>query len=358
MAAITVFDLKTDGLSIYGLDKKKGTVLSRENIALSPGDVFPRDIKKSFGSSDDCYVSLPASLLNFRILELPFPDPKKIRDLLPYELDGLVLNGSASIVFDAFVIGGEAGAYKVLVAYLPKSALRDILTRLKAIDIDPKAVLSIELAHAVTLGSEREVADFLLGSSLLSEDERAKICAKQIKSPSFDFRRDEFAFTADTAKKDKALKTAAALLMLLVLVVLADASLNVVHLKRENRSIRDGIRSAYQGLFPNEKKVTDEVYQLKAHLKELREKEASFSGVSALRTLMDLTKISRPGLSLTEVTVERDLVLIKGECPSMTDVQRTKTELEPVFGEVNISDTRPSSQGRTQFTIRAKVKKG
>jgi hypothetical protein len=41
----------------------------------------------------------------------------------------------------------------------------------------------------------------------------------------------------------------------------------------------------------------------------------------------------------------------------MSDVQRTKTELEKIFSEANISDTKPSAQGRTIFSITVKGRK-
>jgi len=104
-------------------------------------------------------------------------------------------------------------------------------------------------------------------------------------------------------------------------------------------------------------KISNELDQLKAHIKELRDKESSFVGVSPLRVLLGLSSVSVPGVSFIEVTADRDITILKGEAPSMSDVQKTKTELEKIFTDVVISDTKPSSQGKTLFTITVKGRK-
>jgi type II secretory pathway component PulL len=147
------------------------------------------------------------------------------------------------------------------------------------------------------------------------------------------------------------------LVLLLLLVFAADSVMGIIAATRENNSIRTTMRKTYQGLFPSEKKISNELYQLKAHIKELKDKEESFVGVSPLGVLLDLSGISRPGIVFNEVSVDRENIVLKGEGPSMSDVQKTKTELEKVFVEVNISDTKPSSQNRTLFTITAKGRK-
>jgi type II secretory pathway component PulL len=357
MANVTIFDLKTDELLICELDRDRGLILSKNSIPISPGDIFPADPGRSFSGDGEYYLSVPASLLNFRVLEMPFSDLKKLRDLLPFELDGLVLNGSASIVFDACILGESADKYRVLTAYIAKPHLKEILGRLKGLGVDPRAVFSIELSHAVSSSPQKDVTTLLLEPDKLSDDSRASICLDEIRTPKFNFRRSEFAYTADTEKQDKALRVTAVLAILLIFIFLADAGINALSLKHENQSVREDIRKTYQNIFPNEKKITDEVYQMKAHLKELKDKETSFAGIPALRTLLDLTKVSRPGVSLSEVTIDRDLIVIKGECPSLSDAQRIKTDLEAVLSEVNISETKPSSRNSTQFTMTAKGRK-
>jgi type II secretory pathway component PulL len=275
-------------------------------------------------------------------------------ELLPFELDGLILGGPGDIVFDACLLGDENGRSKVLVAYLRKEVLRALLDNIKSYGFDPRAVLSLELGHAVAAASKEGFANNLLTPVPIENNDRVNIAGRELQKPTVDFRKGEFAHTADTEKAKKSLRVTASLAILLLLLFLADTTLNIISAKRENQGLRDDIRKTYQTMFPGEKRITSEGYQLKAHLKELKDKEGSFIGVSPLQVLRAITRISSPGLSLNEISVEKDIIILKGECSSLSDVQRIKGELEDILAGVSISDTKPSSGNKTFFTITAK----
>jgi hypothetical protein len=57
------------------------------------------------------------------------------------------------------------------------------------------------------------------------------------------------------------------------------------------------------------------------------------------------------------VTMERESIVLKGECLSLSDVQKYADTLGGGFSDVVISDTKPSAQNRILFTITARVKK-
>jgi type II secretory pathway component PulL len=354
----TVFlDFKGRELSVYSFDNggRNGQPAGSFTIPVEENYSFAFD--KPAGA-EESILSLPLSLLDFRILELPFSDVKKVKELVPFEIDNLVLGGSDSVVFDAFILGSGDGKSQVLVAYIGKKILRTILNKLKASGIDPKAVVSLELAYAVSSSaSAEEIAGKLLSPEPLEEKDRISAAVAEIKNPTVNLRRGEFAYTADTERTKKSLMMTAALVVLVLFIFLADNVMVIVSTKRENDSIKESIRKTYQGLFPSERKISNELYQLKAHMKELKDKESSFVGVSPLDTLLDLSGASRPGVSFIEITVDRDLIILKGEAPTMSDVQKTKTDLEKVFTEITISDTKPSVQGKTLFTLTVRGRK-
>lgn len=349
MSKTTLLDLKGRELSVYSFDNGNGQPKSTTTIPV--GDDYSFTIERPAGAEEFLF-SLPLSLLDFRLLELPFSDIKKVRELVPFEIDNLVLGGSGSVIFDAFILGRGEGKSQVLVAYVAKETLRTILNKLKASGIDPKAIISVELAHAVSSStSAGEISRKLLSPEPLEEKDRISAAFGEIKNQTVNLRRGEFAYTADAEQTKKSLMLTAALVLLVLLVFLADNAMVAVSTKRENDSIKESMRKIYTGLFPTEKKISNELYQLKAHIKEQRDKENSFVGLSPLKVLLDLSSVSRPGISFIEVTVDRDITILKGEAPSMSDVQKTKTELEKVFSDVAISDTKPSSRGKTLFTI-------
>ncbi len=357
MSKKVFLDLKGRELSVYTFDNGGASGQPKSTLTIPVGDGGPFAIDRSLGA-EECFVSLPIDLLDFRVLELPFSDIKKIRELVPFEIDNLVLGGSGSVVFDTCILDKNEGKSRVLVVYTAKETLKTILNKLRAAGIDPRAVISLELAHVVSSSaSAADIAQKLLSPEILDDKDRIFAAAAEIKNPTVNLRRGEFAYTADTERTRKSLMLAAGMVILLLLVLIADRVMVIVSTKRDNDSVRESIRKSYQGLFPMENKISDELYQLKAHQKELKDKEGTYIGISPLQTLLDLSKTGGPSVSFIEVTVDRDITILKGEAPSMSDVQKTKTDLEKIFKEVNISDTKPSAQGKTLFSITVKGRK-
>ncbi|MBI5639756.1 MAG: hypothetical protein HZA17_04955 [Nitrospirae bacterium] len=358
MSRTVFFDLREKELSAYyfGNNGRSGQPLETVTFPMDNEFCFPPS--DSFSDALESYLSLPLSLLNFRIIELPFSDKKKIKEIIPLEIEGLILSPPESIVYDSYVLGERNGRFRILIAYVLKDTLGKILEGLRAAGFDPRAVTSVELTEILqTAHSEDALAGLLTAPPEMASSVRIARAAGEIKNPSFNFRTGELAYTADTEKTRRSLKMTALLFLLLFVVLFADLALTLISVSRQNAAEKDGIRKTYQALFPDEKKISDEVYQLRAHLKEMKDKESSFVGASPLQVLTDLSRSSRPGISLNEITVDTELIVIRGECPSLSDAQKIKNDLEAVFRDVNISDTKASAQNKTLFTITAKGRK-
>jgi len=338
------FDLSGEEFTIYTIERNGHTSVS--DIAVVP--------PASDGYSET-YLSLPLSLLNFRVLELPFSDEKKVREMLPFEIDGLILGGADTVVFDTYPLDGSEGKYKILLVYVLKDALRTHLNNLKLSGFDPKAVTSVELSDAIgSSASEHEIMTSLLSPRPLTLEERANICIKEMGKPIINLRRGEFAYTAESDKTKKSLRLTVVLTAVLFLVFLSNMVLTAVTLKKSNTAISGEIRKTYLSMFPNEKNIGSEAYQLKANIKVLQDKENLFIGVSPLQILLDLTRLNRPGVTINEITLSKSLVVLKGECQSLSDVQKIKDDLAGIWTSVTISDTKTSAQNRILFTITAK----
>jgi hypothetical protein len=356
MSGTAFIDLTEDKLTVYILERN-GAV-SREVVSKPVGEGYSFELEGISAVTEESCLSLPMGLLNFRVLELPFSDVSKIRELLPFELDGLVLGGSSSIVFDVRILGESNGKSRVLVVYLPKDTLKTILHRLKAAGLDPRTATSVELSHILgTAASPEELTGLLTTPERLEGEARTDQAVREIKNPSINLRRGEFAYTVDTEKTRKSLRITAALAILVLLVFLGDLSFMTISLERQNRNVREEMRKTYLSLFPDEKRVTSETYQLKAHIKELKDKKSSLTGISPLGTMLDLSRVGGHGMKLNEITVEKDMTILKGECPSLSDVQSIKSELEGIMTDVTITDTKPSSHNGTLFTLTAKQRK-
>lgn len=357
MGRIAFLDLREKELSIYIFDKGNQTGIAIDTIRIPAGDAYSFKIDKIPPDIEESYLSLPVSLLNFRVIELPFTDMTKIRETIPFEIDQLILGGADKVVFDIYILEKNSAKSRVLVSYVMKDSLRKILEKLRISGFDPKVITSVELADIISRSPSKDMAELILTPVQISDDMRREMSSKEIRNPSLNFRRDEFAYTLDQDKTKRSLRLTAALSIILVFVFLTHMIILITSYKRDNNSIRDNIRKDYLSLFPNEKKIANELIQLKSHMKGLKDKENSFIGVSPLQTMLDLTKISRPDVAMTEITMDKDMVIIKGECPTLSDAQKMKNDLGEFLTEVNITDTRPSSQNRTLFTITAKGRK-
>lgn len=301
----------------------------------------------------ECMLSLPLELLNFRVLNLPFSDKEKLKKVIPFDLANLLMERSEDIVFDASVLGPSGDNFDVLVTCIEKGVLKEILSELASLQVDPQVVTSLELQAGVKEGTEG-IALRVMSQERLSPEERVAAAKNELLNHTINLRTGPFAYTKDTEKTNKKLKLTAALLIALALFINAYLSFGILTAKSKAASVKKDVRSVYTALFPAEKRITDELYQMKSHMKEIREKGDALIGVHPLPLLLDLSQKNLHGISFNEIGLGRDLITMKGEAPSMNDIDRVKARLSEFLKEVSISDIKPSAGGKTLFTVIAK----
>lgn len=287
------------------------------------------------------------------MIDLPFSDKDRIREILPFELDGMILGGSENVVIDSIVTGTSDNKHQVLAVYLEKTVMRKILEKLKSYGAEPVFVTSIGLRPVLN--------DFTL-TKLLSpvtpaEEDRIALAAEEIKSPTINLRRDEFSYTRDIERNRKSLRVTTILIILIALLLTGDAVFKIVSTRAEIVSVKNDMRKQYQEIFPGEKNVMNELYQLKSHMKELKGKEDVFIGVDPLDLLLKLSQVDRQGSVINEVTVDKTNITVRGEAQSLSEIQQVQNRLKNILDEVNIADSKSSAQGRMMFTITAKEKR-
>lgn len=299
------------------------------------------------------YLSLPLELLNFRILKLPFSDRDKLLKVIPFELEGLMMESSENVIFDAVVLDGSGDTFDVLVTYIERGILKDILMKLAFLHIDPPIVTSIELQTIIRGGME-DIALRLVNADKLDRDERISVAKSELLTHTINLRRGTLAYTKDIEKTQKAMKMTVVLFVLLALVINTYLVFKIVTTKDEASSVKRELRNIYTGLFPNEKKITDELYQIKSHVKELKERGDALIGVYPLQFLLDLSQKTVPGVAFNELSMDKDLIMMKGEASSMSDVDRVKIRLSEFLTNVSASDIKPLTAEKILFTVIAK----
>ena len=93
-------------------------------------------------SAAACAVSLPASDVSFRNIRIPFKGDKKIRQVLPYEIEPLLPLSVEKLVIDFQTIGTDAaaGQTELIAAAVEKDKISNCLESLASVAVDPDTV--------------------------------------------------------------------------------------------------------------------------------------------------------------------------------------------------------------------------
>ena len=188
---------------------------------------------------DEFYVSIPASVLNFRILNFPFSDREKITKAIPLELDNYIINGPEEIIFDSIIMGGDDSSVEVLVAYARKDILNHILTELARNNIDPRVITSIDLRIVVKAGEDPDkegfrvsIAEHLIGLQKWDQDQRIIAAENELAKPTINLRIGQFAYKKDAERTRKALRITVVLAFLLAFFVHASIMFQAIMKKK------------------------------------------------------------------------------------------------------------------------------
>lgn len=348
--ATAFFDITGKRGDLYVFEGRDGRL--RETIAFEMGEDhrvrvgdIPQDITES-------YVSLPLELLDFRVLDFPFEDMEKVRDVLPYELQGLMLRDPQSVVFDARAVDG-----KVLAAYVEKSALGAILSSLDELGVDPRAATSIDLGAIIRKSSGENALVRRLGEPVpVQGEERVSAAMRELDALTVDFRRGEFAYKKEEERARKSLRLSVLLAVVLILVFSADMAVRTMAANRRAAAVERSILRAYSQAFPGREASTASGlgHTMRSELKALREKAESVEGASALDFLMKLQELASPSFTVSQISLGEDAVVLKGDADTLSDVQRLKGQLQEFVDDVAVAETGQSAQGKVAFTINAK----
>jgi type II secretory pathway component PulL len=359
MGRIGFLDIKEDPV-LYIFEKKAKDYELKDTIPFSCSNDYSISIPKLPADIDEFYLNLPLSRLNFRILEIPFSDREKIVSVLPFELEGIILNGSESVIIDGIVLESIGEKNKVVAVYIEKAVLSKILDGFKRFGIDPKVITSIELCHLIKDFDPEK----LLRPIDMEYEERLNASINELKSNTFNLRRGEFSYTRDIEKTRKSLRLTAILSILTLIMIALFFVVRIASAKRDISMLQGEMNRIYSEIFPvasrdkEDKKTTPNLYQLRARIKELKDKGEHLIGISPLNLLLDLSGIERGAVVFNEISMDKGRITLRGEAGSFSDVQKIKEDLTNVLSDVNISGSKTSVQGRVLFTIMAQEKKG
>ncbi|MDO8784632.1 MAG: GspL/Epsl periplasmic domain-containing protein [Syntrophales bacterium] len=337
-----------DNALIYIFKDYSGRYGLEETIEYS-SDEIPADIV-------EFYLSVPVELLNFRIINLPYSDKETLRKILPLELESLIIANPQELVFDTVILNGAESGFDVLAVYARKSSFDTLIRKLVLKNIDPRIITSIDLREIINTGAGEPIAGRLANLEMPVEFDRVKAAEKEIVAPTINLRTGTLAYTKDIAKRKRALRKTAILGILLAVVINANIVFNLAMTGKEVSLRKKEIRNMYTALFPGEKRIVDELYQMKSHIREMKEKSDALAGVNPLKFLLELSQKPAGGVVYNEIQIEKGLIKMKAEATSMEAVDRVRSRLSEFLSDVSVTDIKPAPNGRVFSTVAAKEK--
>jgi type II secretory pathway component PulL len=338
---LRVFDLPSGVLSYeaaFDLDSVNRVFITQ----------MPLDIDKTI-------VSLPVSEFDLRVIELPLSGIDALRDVLPFELDGAILAPVDSLVIEAVILNEHPESSEVLAVYIDKVKLQDVLNKMEGIGINPSVVSSLELRHLVDRASANEpVSDSIKSVSALEDKDREALSQREADAPVINFRRDAFAYRRSFKGVLRSMILASALLLLVLALIIGDMSLKASAYTKEANAQSESLHALYKAMMPDLDNMQGMSYKVASKLEELRAKDKFMQGVAPLEFFMKLQQKYSSGISVTDITMARGRVQIKGEADSAAAVQEYRVQLGEFLGDVKVSQTGASVSGKTSFTIEAR----
>jgi len=314
-------------------------------------DTVPLDIA-------EFYVSVPVELLNFRIINLPYSDKEILRKVIPLELENLIIVNPKDIVFETVLLNDTGSGFDVLVIYAGKSTLDALIGKLALKNIDPRIITSIDLRKIIDAGAAGEpvAAGHLANLDRPVDFNRVSAAEEELSNPTINLRTGPLAYTKDIAKMSRKLRKTAILGILLAVVINVDIAFNLVMTKKEVSSQKREMRNMYTALFPDEKRIVDELYQMKSHISGMKEKSDALTGVNPLKFLLEISKKPAEGIIYSEIQLEKGFIKMMAEATSMEAVDRERSRLSEYLSDVSVSNVKPVPNGRIFFTVAAKEK--
>lgn len=376
MGARAFLDITSDdGGRLYVFDTE-GRLRETSSFTLDE-DMQPGGLTALPEEVGEVCLSVPLNWLDFRLLPLELKDKLAARQVLPFELEGILSRPASDYVIDAVVDTSEAGAADageegdapektkaippgVLAVYMERQRLDVLIKGMDSAGLDPRHITSIELASALKKQTGGELASILLESPELDEPERVDLAIEGMREPVVDMRIGEFAFKGDVHKGIRSIIHTVTLFVSLMLVLSTAFALKAISAGREADVLEEKVLATYVEVFPGPKPASARglSYKVRSKLKEMRGKVDSMASVETLEFMLKLQEALPKGVKMNEITIDTASALLKGEGPNLEAIEQARAAMEGgLMGEVKITETGKAVSGQTGFTMAAKKKK-
>jgi type IV pilus assembly protein PilM len=124
-----------------------------ELIPEGPGPLQERQIEAlregltRVSSDAMLYVAMPGDALSIRALELPFTDPRKIDQVIGFELEGQIVHALEEVVFDHVTVRSSPEGTSVLAVAAKQADVAAFLEALQSGGVDPRSLFAAPVAY-------------------------------------------------------------------------------------------------------------------------------------------------------------------------------------------------------------------
>ncbi len=170
------------------------------------------------------------------------------------------------------------------------------------------------------------------------------------------FRSGVLAYTAGQKKVLKRLRLSLILAAACIVVLVAEAGVRYLLVKRDLDSVNSSIKVIYRAVFPNRKKAVDEVSELRSEIKRLGGATAGRSVLACLNKLAAAKNEDVTGLY--EIELDGDQLRVKGDARSAQAVNDFRTRAAALFADADVGEIKSRPDGGVSFVFRATTKEG
>lgn len=341
----------TEGnISLYIFERKGNQYVHRETVSVPlEGELNQSSISDLVKPNiDKIYLSIPVHLLSLRELNFPFNDKAKIKETLPYELEGIILGNTGDYVFDHYIIESSGDSSRVLAACIERVRLKEIIDLLASVGLDPAVITSLDLRL-----HQNRIEDLFENPSF-DDNTRREAAEEELSHPMVNLRQDELSYTGDIDRLKKSFRITGTLMLILLLVLGSYASMRYVFLKKENLSLTQRTTSIYRRVFPEEARIVDAPRQFRGKLNSLKSKKNTLISIPVLDILLVISSMDDEKITLNDFKADKNSILIKGSATTFEDVDAFKNMLSASFSDVRVIDSKSSADKKIGFSITMK----
>jgi type II secretory pathway component PulL len=297
---------------------------------------------------DKIYLSIPLNLLSLRELNFPFNDKAKIKETLPYELEGIILGNTGDYVFDHYIIESSGDSSRVLAACIERTRLKEIIDLLASVGLDPASITSLDLRLI------QNRIDELFEHPSFDDNTRREAAEEELSHPMVNLRQDELSYTGDINRLRKSFRITGTLLLILLLALGSYITLRYVFLKKENLSLTQRTTTIYRSVFPEETRIVDAPRQFSGKLNSLKSKKNTLISIPVLDILLEIARMDNENITLNDFKADKNSILIKGTTATFEGVDAFKNMLSASFSDVRVIDSKSSPDKKIGFSITMK----